>query len=220
MCPKGGENVSQGQGKKHRTKNVLAYVEGSDHPERFIVFTAHYDHLGKMGSETVFRGANDNASGVSMLLNLAQHYSIPEHQPAYSIAFIAFAAEEPGLTGSYNYVNDPVFPLDDIEFLINLDILGTGGEGITVVNGSVHSDQFKQLTDINDREEYLVEVKKRGKAAISDHHPFTEVGVPCFYIYTMGGIKAYHDVNDLPETLPLTEFADVFRLLTDFVATF
>ncbi|MGE3824646.1 MAG: hypothetical protein AB7G44_10500 [Bacteroidia bacterium] len=60
----------------------------------------------------------------------------------------------------------------------------------------------------------------RGKAANSDHYYISENGVPAFFIYTMGGIKAYHDVYDKPETLPLTEFQDLFRLLTDFVKTF
>ncbi len=203
--------------KRHRTQNVCAYIEGSDQPDRFLVFTAHYDHLGKMGKDAIFRGANDNASGVTMLLNLAKHFSIPENQPRYSMAFIAFAAEEPGLEGSFHYVQNPIFPLDDIEFLINLDILGTGDEGITVVNGSVHKTKFEALKGINDQKGYLKEVKKRGKAAISDHYPFSEAGVPCFYIYTMGGVKAYHDVYDVPETLPLTEFEDLFRLLTDFI---
>ncbi|MCF8465684.1 MAG: M28 family peptidase [Flavobacteriales bacterium] len=206
--------------KKHRTQNVLAYIEGSEKPDQFIVFTAHYDHLGKMGSDVIFRGANDNASGVTMLLNLAKHYAKPENQPKYSIAFIAFAGEEAGLVGSMNYVQSPLFPLKDIEFLINLDILGTGDEGITVVNGAVHTEKFELLSKINEERGYLPNVKKRGKAAISDHYPFSEAGVPCFYVYTMGGIQAYHDVYDVPETLPLTEFEDLFRLFTDFVATF
>lgn len=202
--------------RKHRTQNVLAYVEGSQEPDKFIVFTAHYDHLGKMGKEVTFRGANDNASGVTMLLNLAKHYSIEEYQPRYSMAFIAFAGEEAGLLGSMHYVENPIFSLKDIEFLINLDILGTGDEGITVVNGAVHTTEFEALKGINEQKGYLKQVKKRGKAAISDHYPFSEAGVPCFYIYTMGGIKAYHDIYDVPETLPLTEFEDVFRLITDF----
>ena len=206
--------------RKHRTQNVIAYVEGSEKPDQFIVFTAHYDHLGKMGSDVIFRGANDNASGVTMLLNLAKHYAKPENQPKYSMAFIAFAGEEAGLLGSMNYVKSPFFPLKDIEFLINLDILGTGDEGITVVNGAVHVKEFELLSKINEERGYLSQVKKRGKAAISDHYPFSEAGVPCFYVYTMGGIKAYHDVYDVPDTLPLTEFEDLFRLFTDFVATF
>ena len=213
-------NVKADFDKKHRTQNVLAFVEGSEEPDKFLAITAHYDHLGKMGKDVIFRGANDNASGVTMLLNLAKHYAKPENQPKYSIVFIAFAGEEAGLLGSMHYVQNPIFPLKDIEFLINLDILGTGDEGITVVNGAVHTKEFELLSKINSEREYLVKVKKRGKAAISDHYPFSEAGVPCFYIYSMGGIQAYHDVYDVAETLPLTEFEDIFRLLTDFVATY
>ncbi len=210
-------NVKADFKKKHRTQNVCAYIEGSEEPDRFLVFTAHYDHLGKMGKDVIFRGANDNASGVTMLLNLAKHYAMPENQPKYSMAFIAFAAEELGLEGSFHYVQNPIFPLDHIEFLFNLDINGTGDEGITVVNGAVHTKEFEILKSINEKKDYLTQVKKRGKAAISDHYPFSEAGVPCFYTYTMGGIQAYHDVYDVPETLPLTEFEDLFRLLTDFM---
>ncbi|MGB0918369.1 MAG: M28 family metallopeptidase, partial [Flavobacteriales bacterium] len=210
-------NVKADFDKKHRAQNVVAYIEGSQHTDKFIVFTAHYDHLGKMGEDVIFRGANDNASGVTMLLNLAKHYSIEENKPRFSMAFIAFAGEEAGLLGSSHYVQNPLFPLSDIEFLINLDILGTGDEGITVVNGTVHPKKFEALKGLNQQKGYLKLVKKRGEAAISDHYPFSEAGVPCFYIYTMGGIKAYHDVYDVPETLPLSGFTGVFQLLTDFV---
>lgn len=213
-------NIEADLEKRHRTQNVVAFVEGTEFPDSFLVFTAHYDHLGKMGKDVIFRGANDNASGVSMLLNLAKYYGMPENQPKYSIAFIAFAGEELGLEGSFHYVQNPVFPLTSIRFLVNLDILGTGDEGVTVVNGAVHDEEFAWLTELNEQNGYLEKVKKRGKAAISDHYPFSEVGVPCFYIYTMGGIKAYHDVYDVPETLPLTEFEDIFRLLTHFVDRF
>ncbi|TNF31968.1 MAG: M28 family peptidase [Bacteroidetes bacterium] len=213
-------NIEANLEKRHRTQNVVAFVEGTEFPDSFLVFTAHYDHLGKMGKDVIFRGANDNASGISMLLNLAKYYGMPENQPKYSIAFIAFAGEELGLEGSFHYVQKPVFPLSSIRFLVNLDIMGTGDDGITVVNGSVHEEEFAWLTELNAENQYLVQIKKRGKAAISDHYPFSEAGVPCFYMYTMGGIQAYHDVYDVPETLPLTEFEDIFRLLTHFVEKF
>lgn len=206
--------------KKHRTQNVLAYIEGSERTDSTIVFTAHYDHLGKMGKNTVFRGANDNASGVTMLLSLAKHYSLPENAPRHNIAFIAFAAEELGLLGSSYYVEQPIFPLADIVFLINLDIVGTGDEGIKVVNGAVLSRPFERLSELNEEGRLLPKVEKRGKAAISDHHPFTEKGVPCFYIYTLGGSKAYHDVNDRSEGLSLAGFSGLFKLLTSFISTF
>lgn len=199
-----------------QSRNVVGYVRGSEQPDSFIVFTAHYDHLGQMGKEVYFPGANDNASGVAMLLNLAKYYSLPENKPKYSIAFIAFGAEEVGLIGSAYFTAHPLFPMARIHFLINMDILGTGDEGITVVNSTLHNPEFVKLKQLNDTNQYLPLIKPRGKAAISDHHFFTERGVPCFYIYTLGGIKAYHDTCDKPGTLPLTEYDDLFRLLRDF----
>lgn len=198
------------------SRNVVGYVRGSEQPDSFIVFTAHYDHLGRMGKDVYFPGANDNASGVAMLLNLAKHYSSPANRPKYSIAFIAFGAEEVGLIGSAYFVAHPLMPLPHIRFLVNMDILGTGDEGITVVNSTLHNPEFVKMKQINDTNHYLPLIKPRGKAAISDHHFFTEKGVPCFYIYTLGGIKAYHDTCDKPGTLPLTEYDDLFRLLRDF----
>ena len=203
---------------KHLAKNVLGYVKGTQQPDSFLVITAHYDHLGKMGKETYFPGANDNASGVSMLLSLAKYFS--KHPLKYSVLFIAFSGEEAGLQGSKYYTEHPVVPLEKMKFLINLDLVGTGEEGIKVVNGAVLTDAFNRLVSINEKKQYFPAVKKRGKAANSDHYFFFEKGVPSFFIYTLGGPDAYHDVYDKPETLPLTEFEDLEHLIIDFYQSF
>lgn len=202
--------------KNYPSQNVLGYVAGSQYPDSFIVFTAHYDHLGQMGKDIYFPGANDNASGVAMLLSLARYYSQPSHKPHCSFVFIAFGGEEVGLLGSHYFTQHPMFPLKAIRFLVNMDILGTGDEGITVVNATIFGTAFKKLQALNDTGHYLPQVKPRGKAAISDHYFFTEAKVPSFYIYTLGGIKAYHDTCDRRETLPLTKFEELFSLLRDF----
>lgn len=194
--------------------NVCGMVKGTRKPDSLIVITAHYDHLGGMGKETFFPGANDNASGTTLLLNLAKHYS--ENPPPYSIVFICFTGEEAGLIGSKYFSENPLINLSSIRFLINIDLAGTGDEGITVVNASVFPKEFTILKEINTANNYLAQVKSRGKAANSDHYWFTEKGVPSFFIYTLGGIKAYHDVFDVAETLPLTEYSDLFNLITSF----
>ncbi|WP_114782732.1 M28 family metallopeptidase [Botryobacter ruber] len=202
----------------YETQNVVAFVKGSLQPDSFLVFTAHYDHLGGQGRDVYFPGANDNASGTAMLLELAAHYSKQENRPAYSIAFIAFAAEEAGLVGSTYYVQHPLFPLRQIRFLVNLDLLGTGDEGMMVVNGSVHTNEFNLLSGLNKDAAYLPRIRSRGKAANSDHYPFSERGVPAFFFYTLGGTTAYHNTHDRPEQLPLTRFPEVFKLITRFAA--
>lgn len=204
--------------KNHISQNVIACVTGKNNPDSFIVFTAHYDHLGHMGKSVYFPGANDNASGIAMLLSLAKHYALPEHKPNCTVVFMAFGGEEVGLLGSMYYASHPFFEMNKIKFLINMDILGTGDEGITVVNATLFEKEFKLLQEINSENNYLSVIKPRGKAAISDHYYFTEAKVPSFYIYTLGGIKAYHDICDRKETLSLVKFEEIFNLLRNFTA--
>ena len=199
---------------KYATQNVIGYVEGKNSGST-IVFIAHYDHLGMLGPDATFNGANDNASGTAMLLSLAKNYS--ENKPNYNTLFIAFGAEELGLIGSKYFTENPLFPLSEIKFLMNFDLAGTGDEGIQVVNGSVYIDKFDELVQINDELDLLPNVKIRGSACNSDHCMFDQQDVPGFYIYTLGGIQAYHDVYDRPETLPLTEFEDYFKLIIEFI---
>jgi len=199
-----------------KAANICGVIKGTVKPDSVMMFTAHYDHLGGMGSETYFPGANDNASGMAMLLSLAKYYAT--HPQPYTMAFMCFAGEEAGILGSKYFTENPLIPLSSIKFLINTDLAGTGGEGITVVNASVYPKQFELLKQVNAKGNYLTKVYSRGKAANSDHYWFTEKGVPAFFIYTMGGIKAYHDVFDVSKTLPLNEYNDLFKLIVGFNA--
>lgn len=199
---------------KYINKNICAFIPGKINNDTMMVFSAHYDHLGGMGKATYFPGANDNASGVSVLLNLVKYYQ--KNPPKYKTVFIFFAGEEAGLLGSHYFVESKVMDLTKIKFLVNLDLLGTGNDGIMVVNGYTFEKQFNLLEGINTEKLFLKEIKKRGKASNSDHYWFSEAGVPCFFIYTLGGITAYHDVFDVAKTLPLTEYVDVFKLITEF----
>jgi len=201
---------------KFKAENVIGYVPGTLYPDSFIVITAHFDHLGKMGSRTYFPGASDNASGTAMLLNLAQYYAA--HPQRYSIAFIAFAGEEAGLRGSAWYTEHPLFPLEQIRFLLNLDILGDATDGITVVNGTLHRDQFELLNQLNQANRYLPAIKPRDKAANSDHYFFSEKGVPAFFIYTNGGKGYYHDTADRPEHVTLASITGLAALLKQWIS--
>ncbi|HMU76206.1 MAG TPA: M28 family peptidase [Bacteroidia bacterium] len=202
---------------QYNSRNVIGVITGNKIPDSLIVITAHYDHLGGMGNKTFFPGANDNASGVAMLLSLAEYFTKQENRQPYSILFIAFAGEEAGLQGSKYYTEHPLLPLSKIRFLINLDLLGTGDEGIMVVNATEFERDFSILQSINDTAKYVSNVGKRGKAKNSDHYYFSEKGVPAFFIYTLGGVTWYHDVMDKSETLPLTKYNNVFQLLKSFI---
>lgn len=217
-CATSTWNVVNEYKKNYQTQNVMAMIKGSKFPDSCIVFSAHYDHLGRMGSEVYFPGANDNASGCAMLLDLARYYSMEGNQPECSIVFLFFAAEELGILGSEYFTNNPKIPLAKIKFLINLDMVSTGSEGIKVVNGGVLKTQFDLLSKLNSENNLLKTVSPRGEAANSDHYWFYKKGVPSFFIYTLGDEwKEYHTPQDIPQGLPLTEYDDLFKLVTLFV---
>lgn len=194
--------------------NVCAVVKGTLKPDSVIVITAHYDHLGGMGKKTYFPGANDNASGVSFLLSLAKYYA--KNPQPYTITFICFAGEEAGILGSKYFTQNPLIPLQNIRFLFNVDMVGTGETGATVVNATQYPKEFAALNKINDEGKLLVKINPRGKAANSDHYYFTEKGVPAFFLYTQGGISAYHDVDDKAKTLPFSVYENLFKLFVGF----
>ena len=198
-----------------KSRNVIGMLPGAV-PDSFIVVTAHYDHLGKMGREAVFPGASDNASGTSMMLYLARYFSADTTRH-YSMLFIAFSGEEAGLKGSEYFVEHPLVPLENIRFLVNLDIMGDATDGVTVVNATEFPKEFALLEKINREHRYLPQVKSRGKAANSDHYHFSEHGVPAFFLYSNGGKGYYHDIFDRPQELPYANIDGVINLLQDFI---
>lgn len=204
-----------------KVRNVLGFIRGTEVPDSFIVITAHYDHLGMMGAKALFPGANDNASGVAMMLDLAMHYSLPGNKPRYSMAFIALAAEETGLNGSEFYTENPLFPLEQIAFLINLDMVGTGSEGISVVNGKIFTKQYEKLVKINAEKEYVTTVTQGGESCNSDHCPFYKKGVPAVFIFSKGKEhREYHNIYDSRDRIPFTDYTDIFSLLRDFINSY
>jgi len=199
----------------YQSQNVIGFIQGSEQPDSMVIVSAHYDHLGKMGEQVFFPGANDNASGVSMMLSMANYFV--KNPPKKTMVFIAFGAEEVGLIGSKYFVENSLFPLERIQMVVNLDLMGTGSDGITVVNGKVFTAAFNLLEKLNIQNNYVAEIKARGKAANSDHYWFGEKGIPSLFIYARGGISAYHDIYDVAETLPLTKFEACFELICGFI---
>ena len=201
--------------KNHTARNVIGYLPATKKSKKTIMITAHYDHLGRMGAATYFPGANDNASGNGMLISLAEKFKA-KGLKKYNLLFVAFAGEEIGLHGSKYMVSHPPVDLKSVHFLLNLDIMGSGEEGITVVNATLFPEEFTRLENINIEKNYLAKIKRRGPAANSDHYFFTEAGVPAFYIYTMGPNKHYHDIYDTYQELSFSAFGNLSNLLEEF----
>lgn len=197
-----------------RNENIIGCAPGQS-KDSFIVISTHYDHLGMMGDSTMFRGANDNASGVAMLLSLASYYAAhPQH---YSILFIAFAGEEAGLLGSEYFLEHCPVPVANLRFDINIGLVGDAMNGITVVNAAQHQTEFDILQKLSEDLHLLPNVISKGPAVNSDHYNFDKAGVPAFFIYGNGRNIYYHEFADTPEKLTYENVSNVEKLLMDFI---
>jgi hypothetical protein len=200
--------------RQREARNVIGVVEGSEHSDSLIVISAHYDHIGRLGEDLYFPGANDNASGTAMLLALARYFS--EHPLPYSIVCIAFSGEELGLVGSEYFAEYPPFDLSNIAFLLNFDMVASGTEGIMAVGGVDFPTPYRQLRAVNDSLG-LDPLARRKNARNSDHYPLTQRGVPGFFLYTRSGDQPYHHIDDVMDTLSWDAWADVYTLARHFL---
>ena len=178
-----------------RARNVAAVLRGSD-PAReneWLVVGAHYDHLG-LGGEgslapddegTVHNGADDNASGTAVLLEVARRLSRGD-RPRRSVLFLAFTGEEKGLWGSSHYVRDPLRPLERTVAMLNLDMVGRLGDGPLTVYGTGTAEEWPDLlegaTRSLDRPLALNQVPDG--FGPSDHSVFHARGLPVLHFFT------------------------------------
>lgn len=209
-----------------KTSNVIGYIPAKEPTtEDSVLITAHYDHLGKDKIDgSIYRGANDNASGTSVLLEIARSLSINFYLPEVNIVFIAFSGEEEGLCGSYFYVNNPIFPLKKIKAVLNMDMVGTGSGKLYAGTDPV---VYKELSDnikiSSDCLEINVPINKRLLSSGSDHYFFHINKVPnVFFIRdNPTGIGGYHDTLDTVDTVDptnLKETGDLVILITSIFA--
>lgn len=194
------------------TRNVVGYIPGQS--EKVIVFTAHYDMLGSFGEGNYFPGASDNGSGTAMVLDLARHFSSGK-KPYYTVAFMLFSGEEAGLMGSTHYVKHPLFPLEQIKLVINLDMVGTGQQGVILFNATQRPLEAAMVQKINEEKHYMKEVEERPGTANSDHWPFNEKDVPAIFFLTKGRSGGGHNIYDTPDKLPLYGYENLFKLVID-----
>jgi len=173
------------------SRNVLAKVEGSD-PElkdEYIIYTAHWDHLGKdesLEGDQIYNGAADNASGTAALLEMARAYAALPEAPDRSILFLAVTAEEQGLLGSKYYASSPLYPLEKTLANINMDVMNQWGRTRDIVIVGYGNSTLDDLLESEARAQGRVIVPdpepEKGFFYRSDHFEFAKQGVPALYI--------------------------------------
>lgn len=175
--------VQAGQKKEVDAYNIIGLLEGSDPilKNEYIVLGAHYDHLGvsRMDTTKIRNGADDNASGVAVLIEVAKELSTLRDSLKRSILFIAFDAEEQGLLGSRHFVANPVVPLKQIKLDVNLDMMGRikPGDSLAVTGGDSFRNGYKILKAFQDTTEVCVYPSDKYLFA-SDHAPFFKQQIP------------------------------------------
>lgn len=182
----------------HTSHNVVARLDGSLDPAEYVLYSAHWDHLGvgePVNGDSIYNGAVDNASGVASLLAIAKAFTRLQEKPRRSMVFLAVTAEEDGLLGSSYYATHPIYPLRKTAADLNMDALGDYGETRDyAITGMGQSD----LDDY-----VLAEARSEGRAVRgdlnpgagsyfrSDHFSFAQVGLPSLDLNTgLEGISA------------------------------
>ncbi len=207
---------------KVKTYNVIAVIEGSDavKKEQYIILGAHYDHLGFGGpgsssrlrdSSAIHYGADDNASGVTGIIEIAERFASSGQQPDRSLLFIAFGGEELGLLGSRFFTENPLVPLEKVSLMMNLDMIGRMRDKHLQVSGtgtSAESEGILQYFAAADSIQLMMSPEGFGA---SDHSSFYGKNIPVLFLTT--GVHAdYHTPGDSPDKL---NYADMV-LVADF----
>jgi hypothetical protein len=197
--------------------NVIAKVEGSRHDSCYV-FTAHYDHLGKLGKKTFYPGAHDNASGTAAIITLAAHYE--ENRPEYDMYFIAFSGEDANLRGSEWYAEHPSAPLGEIKYLFNLDMIADNNPEQYCEVSNEGMTEFALFEQINAEKGYFKALDRHELDGNSDHFPFAQRNVPCIFFMNENGdaFKYYHTVFDTWENSIFSNYEPTFKLITDFIS--
>jgi len=198
-------------------RNVAAFLPGTDPnlADEWIIISAHFDHLG-MRNGKMFPGADDNASGVAMLLEVAEAMALSNYLPKRSIYFVSFDLEEVGLIGSKYFADHPPRPLSKLRTFLVADILGRSMAGVMddtlFVLGSENSTRLRQLVQELRPEKGLM-VGRLGTDLVgtrSDYGPFRDRKIP-FLFFTTGTHRDYHKPTDLPDRLNYEKLGRISR---------
>jgi Zn-dependent M28 family amino/carboxypeptidase len=201
--------------------NVLGLLEGTDKKDEYVVITAHYDHVGKRNDSVIYYGADDDGSGTTAILELAQAFVEAKKAgkgPRRSILFMTVSGEEKGLWGSEHYANNPVYPLDKTTADLNIDMIGRVGNEylknkdsanyVYVIGDDKLSSDLAPITDMVNKTYVKMNLDRKYNDPKdpnrfyyrSDHYNFAEKGVPIIF-YFNGVHPDYHRPTDTPDKI-------------------
>lgn len=203
--------------------NVVGYLPGSSVPDEYVVMGAHYDHVGvgKANAEgdSIFNGADDNASGTTSILMCAENFASLKQRPARSILFIAFSAEEKGLLGSKAYAANPALPLEKCVAMINVDMIGRCENNKVSIGGD---KKCPDLIRFNEEENaalaapYTLAYDIEQYFFRSDQASFAMKRIPVLFYFT-GEHKDYHKASDEIKLINFEDLVGLTHLISNTV---
>ena len=207
-----------------RGENVVALLPGSDPllRDEYIVIGGHMDHNGLGKDGHLYAGADDNASGTAVVMELARHFAAQPERPKRSLLFVAFGGEEQGLRGSKYFAYHLPVPAGQIAAMLNFDMNGSGDGGASMGGRNYLPRMIHTLTSL--WSDSIIAKTRFGRGwggSGSDHYHFIEQGIPAFYFSSTGGHPFYHQIEDLPRTInaaSLQSVGDRASVLLDYLA--
>lgn len=205
---------------ERRSDNIIGFIDNA--APYTIVVGAHYDHLGKgeiggskdsLGVGKIHNGADDNASGVAGLLELARHYATNDTKEPFNFLFIGFGAEELGLIGSKYFTEHPTIPLESIQWMLNMDMIGryNPDNGLAVIGYGTSSAFPKIFEGISSTIKFN---KSRDGNGGSDQTSFYRKNIPVLFFHT-GGHDDYHKPTDDEERIDYKAMEAILKLEID-----
>lgn len=201
-------------------RNVLGLLPGTDPQlqDEVVIVSAHYDHMGIDPDGTIYNGANDNASGVAVVLEIARMWQAQGFQPKRSVLFVAWDAEEKGLLGSTQYVENPFYPLDHTAAVLNLDMAGIGDQLVVFGPEPIASQLGASAKALG----FTPIIDPAAASGGSDETPFIEAGITAggYAIYPVNEADlAYHLPEDDPQNVQPASLRTIGVCSVHFLAT-
>ncbi len=198
-------------------ENVLGLIEGKLFPDKYVVLSAHLDHLGVWQDE-LYPGANDNASGVATLLEITRLLCQGDSALPYSVLIAFWSAEEMGLLGSRHFLQNPLIPKDKLGMNINLDSIGSG-EKKDFVFWAHDLARLPEWLAVRKIANYsaLVLAGQEDRLHSSDHRPFWDERIPAVTFLAKNWLKNNHTHLDVPEDLNYAKMASLGEFVLEMV---
>ena len=210
-------------------ENIIGYIEGTDLKDELLVITAHYDHLGTKEESLIYNGADDNGSGTSSIMEIAQAFMLAKKEgngPRRSVLIMPVSGEEKGLLGSKYYADNPIYPLENTIANLNVDMIGRiddyhdnpdyvyliGSDRLSTELHQISEDVNKQYINLELDYKFNEEDDPNRYYYRSDHYNFAKNNIPVIFYFN--GVHAdYHKTSDTVDKIHFGKIQKISRYI-------